>query len=237
MNRDDLSDPATLRGIADALYRLHQLRPEGLPEAGFFELLHHKWGVQARDVLHGNRAQFPPEERALCEELSEILSDETHRAVMALLPEGPVGFCHNDTYHGNVMRLTDSSIKLLDFEFACLNHRAFDFSNLFAETTMRHGLADYPYFSMAEPEFSRADIATLVGFYLDNGSLEGEERRLELDRLVGETERMLPLSDYMYAMAGLPLALAPIQKLRFIPYSHARFQRFRAARSGGGLRI
>ena len=34
------------------------------------------------------------------------------------------------------------------------------------------------------------------------------------------------LSDYMYAMAGLPLALEPIQKLRFIPYSHQRFHKF-----------
>jgi len=34
------------------------------------------------------------------------------------------------------------------------------------------------------------------------------------------------LSDYMYAMAALPLALAPIQKIRFIPYAHQRFAKF-----------
>ena len=45
---------------------------------------------------------------------------------------------------------------------------------------------------------------------------------------MGETRRAILASDYMYAMAALPLALEPIQKIRFIPYAHQRFQRFLA---------
>ena len=52
------------------------------------------------------------------------------------------------------------------------------------------------------------------------------ERDTELNKLVGETRRALLLSDYMYAMAALPLALEPIQKIRFIPYAHQRFHKF-----------
>ncbi len=37
---------------------------------------------------------------------------------------------------------------------------------------------------------------------------------------------MLPMSDYKYAMAALPLAVDPIQKIRFIPYAHQRFAKF-----------
>jgi hypothetical protein len=37
------------------------------------------------------------------------------------------------------------------------------------------------------------------------------------------------LSDYKYAMAALPLALNPIQKIRFIPYAMQRFNKFREA--------
>jgi thiamine kinase-like enzyme len=138
-------------------------------------------------------------------------------------------FCHNDTYHGNVMLLADGSIKLLDFEFSCLNHRAFDFANLFAETVMEHGLPEPPHFSIAEPAYKREDIEMLVGHYLDCSTLTGNARATEFDRLVSETEDMIMLSDYMYAMAAIPLAVKPIQEIRFIPYAHARWNRFLGA--------
>ncbi len=51
-------------------------------------------------------------------------------------------------------------------------------------------------------------------------------RYVELRTLVHETRQALLLSDYMYAMAALPLALEPIQKIRFIPYAHQRFGKF-----------
>ena len=46
------------------------------------------------------------------------------------------------------------------------------------------------------------------------------------DMGAAETRRAIMLSDYMYAMAALPLALEPIQRIRFLPYSHQRFHRF-----------
>ena len=39
--------------------------------------------------------------------------------------------------------------------------------NLFAETVMRHGLPDPPYFSIAEPEFTSRDIGILIDLYLE----------------------------------------------------------------------
>ena len=222
----DLDDSHVLKGIATELFRFHQLEPDGLPDRTFFELLHEKWGPLARSVLEDQRHLFPPDERVMCDELRAIVTDEAASMVKECLPSSPVTFCHNDTYHGNVMMLADGTIKLLDFEFSCLNHPAFDFANLFAETVMEHGQPDSPYFSIAEPVYTPADIAVLVGHYLDRGALTGEARRAELDRLVGETEDLIMLSDYMYAMAAIPLAVQPIQKIRFIPYAHARWNRF-----------
>ena len=70
-------------------------------------------------------------------------------------------------------------------------------------------------------------MRTLVAAYLDNDrAATHEERRAREDRLVAETLRMIPLSHYMYAMAAIPLAVEPIQKIRFLPYAHRRFQRF-----------
>jgi thiamine kinase-like enzyme len=225
----DLKDSNVLKGIATELFRLHQLEPDGLPTKSFFELLHVKWAPLARSVLERQRHLFPPDEQAMCDELREILTEETAQMVQRCLPAGTLSFCHNDTYHGNVMLLADRSIKLLDFEFSCLNHRAFDFANLFAETVMEHGPPDPPYFSIAEPAYTRRDIEVLVGHYLDCSTLEGDARATELDRLVSETKDMIMLSDYMYAMAAIPLAVKPIQKIRFIPYAHARWNRFLAA--------
>ena len=223
---EDLTDPEVLKGIAVELHRLHQLRPGRLPEPGFFELLHAKWSKLGRTVLVDRRDQFPPDEQAMCNDLLGMYSEETSAMVQGCLPDGPMVFCHNDTYHGNVMKLADGQIKLLDFEFSCLNHRAFDFSNLFAETVMKHGFTDPPHFNIAHPEYTRGDIAMLVGHYLDCGSLRGSARDDELERLVRETGDMILLSHYMYAMAGVPLAVEPIQKIRFIPYAHARWTKF-----------
>jgi hypothetical protein len=222
----DLADSSVLKGVARELFRFHGLTPDTMPEQSFFELLHVKWGGLSRSVLEDQRHLFPPDEQVMCDELGEILSDETAMKVQQCLPSSPMTFCHNDTYHGNVMLLESDEIKLLDFEFSCLNHPAFDFANLFAETVMKHGQPDSPYFCIADPEYTRGDIETLVGHYLDCGPLTGSARLLEFDRLVVETEDMIMLSDYMYAMAAIPLAVHPIQKIRFIPYAHARWKRF-----------
>ncbi|MCP4421567.1 MAG: phosphotransferase [Chloroflexi bacterium] len=226
----DLFDQENLRKIGDELARFHQLEPSNLPSQTFFELLHEKWGREARIALEEKLAIFPPQEQALCEELRDIYSEETAVKVQRCLPDGPLAFCHNDTYHGNIMKLRSGDIKLLDFEFSCLNHRAFDFSNLFAETVMKHKQPEYPYFRIAEPEFGNREIGALVGYYLDNFQFATlAEREKEAQQLLQETKDMILLSHYMYAMAALPLAVEPIQKIRFIPYAHQRFSRFLSA--------
>jgi thiamine kinase-like enzyme len=222
----DLRDSDVLQGIATELHRLHQLAPEGLPGQSFFELLHVKWGALSRAVLDEHRDRFPAHEQVMCDELREILTEETAMKVQQCLPTSAMGFSHNDTYHGNVMKLDHGDIKLLDFEFSCLNHQSFDFANLFAETVMKHGQSEDPYFRIDEPEYTRDHIGVLVDHYLDCGDLTGSTRESERSRLVDETESMIPLSDYMYAMAAIPLSVHPIQKIRFIPYAHARWQRF-----------
>lgn len=228
--RDDVFDPEIQRGIANELHRLHQLEPPNLPDQPFFELLHRHWGTLGRPVLTDHRDELPADERELCDELLQLYGDATIAKVRRCLPDRPLVFCHNDTYHGNVMRLDTGEIKLLDFEFSCRNHKAFDFSNLFAETVMRHGLADPPHFGIAEPEYGRRELVGLIGAYVANEThLTEDEREAEVERLVAETRDLIPLSHYMYAMAAIPLAVEPIQKIRFLPYASLRFAHFLAA--------
>jgi thiamine kinase-like enzyme len=127
------------------------------------------------------------------------------------------------------MMLADGRIKLLDFAFSSFNHPAFDLATLFAETVMEHGQLDPPYFSIAEPSYTRGSIALLIGHYLDCGRLEGDAFSADLGCLTQETVELIMSSEYMYAMAAIPLAVKSVQKIRFTPYAHARWNRFLAA--------
>jgi len=225
----DVFDTDVQRKIAAELYRLHGLEPQNLPQATFFGLLHEQWGGLARQVLGPGRSSLPADEQAMCADLEAIHSADTLAKVRRCLPDRAPVFCHNDTYHGNVFLLDDGTVRLLDFEFSCLNHIAFDFANLFAETVMEHGLDEPPHFRIREPRFTDHDLSSFVGFYLDCADLSERQRDDEARRLVAETRRAVMLSDYMYAMAALPLALDPIQRIRFIPYAHQRFFRFLAS--------
>ncbi|MCP4418189.1 MAG: phosphotransferase [Chloroflexi bacterium] len=226
----ELFDPENLRKIAGELYRFHQLKPPSLPPTPFFELLHNKWGQLAKYVLEEKSHNFPPNEQRMCEELRQIYTPETFEKVKRCLPDGELTFCHNDTYHGNIMKLNSGEIKLLDFEFSCLNNKAYDFSNLFAETVMRHQQSAYPYFRIAKPEFGDHELGLLINAYLDNATFATSKmRELEFQKLLQDSKMMLVMSDYKYAMAALPLSLEPIQKIRFIPYAQQRFNKFLSA--------
>ena len=230
LTAEDLFVSENLRQIANQLYLFHQLLPPSLPKRTFFEMVHEKWGGIAKRVLVDQVDCFPPNERRMCEQLREIYGPETYHKVQRCLPKADWTFCHNDTYHGNIMMLETGEIKLLDFEFSCLNNKAYDFSNLFAETVMQHQQPDYPYFRIATPRFSDLELGMLINFYLDNAIFaDRQSRQREYDKLLSDTNRMLMVSDYKYAMAALPLAVDPIQKIRFIPYAYQRFNKFLAA--------
>jgi len=227
LRSEELFEPDILQKIANELHRFHQLKPRKLPQETFFELLFNKWGQLAKIVLEDNLALFPSNERCMGGELREIYSQATFEKVKQCLPEGELTFCHNDTYHGNIMLLDNGEIKLLDFEFSCLNHKVYDFSNLFAETVMRHQQPEYPFFRIVEPQFGNHEIGMLISFYLDNEIFETPvAREREYQKLLQDTKNMLLISDFKYAMAALPLALEPVQKIRFIPYAYQRFNRF-----------
>ena len=227
LNARDLFDPDNLRKIANELYRFHQISPPSIPQKIFFNLLHDKWGDIAKYVIEDQFEVFPANEQKMCKELREIYNPCTFEKVKSILPDSELSFCHNDTYHGNIMKLDSGEIKLLDFEFSCLNYKTYDFANLFAETVMQHQLPEYPYFKIVEPEFGDHEIATLINFYLDNAQFKNQKQRdVEFKKLFFETKIMLILSDYKYAMAAITLAMNPIQKIRFIPYAFQRFNKF-----------
>ncbi|MCP4271699.1 MAG: phosphotransferase [Gammaproteobacteria bacterium] len=224
---EELFEADNLKKIANELYRFHHLERPELPNTLFFELMHHKWGNLAKKVLQKKIDVFPDKEQILCEQLREIYSPETLEKVREYLPDGELDFCHNDTYHGNIMKLETGEIKLVDFEFSCLNHKAYDFSNMFAETVMKHQQPAYPYFKIVEPEYGEQALSMVINYYLDNEDFENQTLRGKVfQKLLTDTKKMLVMSDYKYAMAAIPLAVNPVQKIRFIPYAYQRYKKF-----------
>jgi len=224
---EELFEADNLQKIANELYRFHHLERPELPNSIFFDLMHHKWGSLAKDVLQNKIDVFPENEQIMCEQLREIYSPETLETVRQYLPDGELSFCHNDTYHGNIMKLDTGEIKLVDFEFSCLNHKAYDFSNMFAETVMKHQQSEYPYFKIVEPEYGDKELRMVINYYLDNEDFENPKaRETTFQQLLADTKKMLVMSDYKYAMAAIPLAVDPVQKIRFIPYAYERFNKF-----------
>ena len=224
LRADDLEDLDLLGRIGRRIAAMHNLSLP-VPDETFFERLWTRWRPLAQRTLVDHRAGFTPEEQEMCRRLMRILEPATVSMALDFVPAEPQHFCHNDIYHGNIFLLETGGVRLLDFEFACRNHPAFDFSNLFAETQMRHGLESYPHFAIAEPSITEDKVGALVDGYLGARHDPGLSAR----SLIDATFSMLPLSDFMYAMAALPLAVEPIQKIRFIPYALARFERFTAA--------
>jgi len=230
LTADDVYDAEMQQGVAGELHRFHQLDPAGLPESTFFELLFERWGPLVERVLVRERHEFPEHERHLCEPLLQLLEPATLDRVLRQLPDPdvePPVFCHNDTYHGNTFALDDGRVKLLDFEFSCRNHRVFDFANFFAETAMLHGFAEEPHFKIGPPRHTEADLTQLIGFYVDHDEFDDPTAgQIRVDELVAQTARAISCSDYMYAMAAIPLSVEPIQKIRFLPYAAQRFAKF-----------
>jgi len=230
LEAEELFDKSNLKQIADQLYKFHQIKPDNLPEKGFFELIREKWTPIAKKVLFEDLEDFPDNEQEMCIALRELFEESTIEKVKSCLPNEAMTFCHNDTYHGNIFKLDTGEVKLLDFEFSCLSHKAYDFSNLFAETVMEHKLEEYPFFKINEPRYGDKELSLLIGYYLDNADFSTEgEREKEASKLLSQAKKLTKLSDYKYAMAAVTLAIDPIQNIRFIPYAYQRFMKFKNA--------
>jgi len=52
---------------------------------------------------------------------------------LELYINSPIVFAHNDTQYGNILRLTDGNLVVVDFEYAGYNYQAFDIANHFCE--------------------------------------------------------------------------------------------------------
>jgi choline/ethanolamine kinase len=84
--------------------------------------------------------------------ISFNLNDEFNRLKQILETlNSPVVFCHNDLQPGNILKLLNGNMLVIDYEYGSYNYRGFDIGNYFCEWMMNNNYDTYPYFK-CKPE-------------------------------------------------------------------------------------
>lgn len=83
--------------------------------------------------------------------------------------KSPVVFCHNDIFFGNILKLKDNDLMLIDYEDSSYNYRGYDIGAYFSSFMFNSVNNDsYPYFSYYQDAFpNQDDQVTFVNAYID----------------------------------------------------------------------
>ncbi|KAK2979521.1 hypothetical protein RJ640_014972, partial [Escallonia rubra] len=177
LSASDLRDPEISALIAAKTKEFHDLDMPGPKTVLLWDRL--------RNWLSAARRMSSPEEAyafhldALEEEISFLeksISGDHHLRV---------GFCHNDLQYGNIMIDEETrSITIIDYEYACYNHIAFDIANHFCEMA--------------------ADYHTDTPHILDYTKYPGDHPSdLEMEQLLQEVEKYTLASHLFWGLWGI----------------------------------
>ncbi|GES91460.1 probable choline kinase 2 isoform X2 [Rhizophagus clarus] len=140
LKSNDLRDPSTSKYIAQRLFQLHNIINKFPPPQEDIKpdvwINIDKWYPMALNTVFSNTLKCTEEQRKNIEEFDfEMLKDEIEELEYKLSHDinSPIVFAHNDTQYGNILRLTDGSLVVVDFEYAGYNYQAFDIANHFCE--------------------------------------------------------------------------------------------------------
>lgn len=129
---ESMTDDDIGLGIARNLARLHTFVPPDNPnppsDPPIWTLLQEWADSCMRSTMLGKFS-----------DAEDFVSSHLERAVEALprlqreLRGGQIVFAHNDLLAGNILRATDGSVSIVDFEYSGWNYRCYDIGNYFAE--------------------------------------------------------------------------------------------------------
>lgn len=218
--------------IAQQLARVHKAEPP-ISRDNVFRPSFMRWWMTAAT------ATMPTPAKRL--KVRQFDLAELHAEMLWLLnlleaSGSPVLFTHNDLLAGNVMELRDSSIVLLDFEYAGYSYRGFDFGNHFAEMTIHYNVDAYPCFYI-QPDhypgeaFQRAFFAA----YLDAMGVPKAEHDAQIPQLVREAQKFALASHFQWALWGIVQASRSTIAFGFLEFSAARFDQYYALKAAWKL--
>ncbi|RIA90801.1 kinase-like domain-containing protein [Glomus cerebriforme] len=138
LKSNDLRDPPISRHIAQRMSQLHNIinifpppQEEVKPEVW---VNIDKWFPLALKTVFSETFICTEEQKKELEEFNfELLKKEVEDLKIKLFIDSPIVFAHNDTQYGNILRLTNGQLVVVDFEYAGYNYAAFDIANHFCE--------------------------------------------------------------------------------------------------------
>jgi thiamine kinase-like enzyme len=126
----EMVDPRIVRGVAEAMARLHSFCPEDYLDRPRQPVV---WTSIERWMQRATQLNLP--DRAISvERVAAEVADLRHVLEQKSCPS-PVVFCHNDLVAGNIMvsLQNDEKVHLIDFEYSGMSYRGFDIGNFFCE--------------------------------------------------------------------------------------------------------
>lgn len=141
----------------------------------------------------------------------------------------PRVLCHNDLHQGNVMlRHDDRSIILIDFEYAALGPRGYDFANHFCEWAADYSSEDSPERLDYEEGLPTAEQQrNFAQAYCDEAQQHGHT--VDVEALLREARAFIPISHLLWGHWGLVQAASSYIDFDYLRYAYERLQQYLAA--------
>lgn len=232
----EMADGAISARVAKAMARLHRLvLPTHLQpfyaKAGMWDQLW-AWFAQAkRDIGEGKLSAWGPEAVAHLDRIMpDLLGHEFEKAeqelksLQAAIPEdAPTAFCNNDLLAGNILKLANGEIGLIDFEYGGCNFRGFEIANHWNEwaggtQVEMNGRCEYNRFP--SPEQQR----TFCRHYLEESGTASDET---VETLVQEVQMFVAVNNWYWGLWALNQAVAEgVAPFDYLTYGEQRLTRY-----------
>ncbi|PKY50361.1 kinase-like protein [Rhizophagus irregularis] len=239
LKSNDLRDPSTSKYIAQRLSQLHNIinicppPQENIKPEVWVNI--DKWYPLALNTI--SSLKCTEEQRKGLEEFDfKMLKDEIEELKYKLSHniDSPIVFAHNDTQYGNILRLTDGNLVVVDFEYAGYNYQAFDIANHFCEWTYDYrssvphkmNLDLYPNEDQ-QIDFLRAyiDAYSIPSDHTINNPSETHDNYLQKLKL--EVYAFTLASHVMWGLWGLVQSGQSQINFDYLSYGMERLHRFR----------
>ncbi|GLJ18066.1 hypothetical protein SUGI_0318740 [Cryptomeria japonica] len=211
----DLRNPEIAARIAAKLREFHELDVPGSREPVLWKRLR-AWLRTAKDLC--------PKSEAVEFQLDCMEEEVNNLEKFISRKDQRIGFCHNDLQYGNIMiDQEDTSVTIIDYEYASYNPVAFDLANHFCEMAANYHtdtphLLDYSKY----PGFEERQ--RFVRAYL---SSYGEEvNDSEVEQLLEDAEMYVLANHILWGLWGIISDHVNDIDFDYIDYARQRFQQY-----------
>ncbi|XP_057794664.1 probable choline kinase 1 [Salvia miltiorrhiza] len=211
----DLRDPETAALIAAKMRDFHELEMPGPKEPLLWNRLR-TWISEAKNLCSPEHAK---------EYQLHILEQEINQLEEAIsMDHQKIGFCHNDMQYGNIMiDDNDSTLTIIDYEYASYNPVAYDIANHFCEMAANYHtdtphILDYTKYPDVE------ERKRFIRKYLSSSGNEASETAV--DELADDVERYTLANHIFWGLWGLISAYVNHIEFDYKEYARQRLEQY-----------